>query len=47
MVQLAVSVLTDVCSYAVPVGAVFHIGYLIVNTFFDFAFNGGRLWSRR
>lgn len=47
MVQLAVDLLTQIVAYAVPVSGVFYLGYMIVFSFFDFAFSGGRQWFRR
>lgn len=43
MVELAVNIMTDVFSMAVPIAVVFEIGNLLVNTFMRVAF-GGRLW---
>lgn len=43
MVELAVSVMTDVMTLAIPVAVVFEIGNLIVSTFMRVAF-GGNLW---
>lgn len=43
MVDLAIDILTEVMSYAVPIAIVFEIGNLIVSTFMRVAF-GGRLW---
>ena len=43
MVELAVSVMTDVFKMAIPVAIVFEIGNLIVTTFMRAAF-GGKLW---
>ena len=43
MVDLAVSVMTDVFKMAIPVAIVFEIGNLIVTTFMRAAF-GGKLW---
>ena len=46
MVDLAISCLTDVLTYAIPIAIVFEIGNLIVGTFMRVAF-GGRLWFGR
>lgn len=43
MVELAVNIMTDVFSMAVPIAVVFEIGNLLVNTFMRVAF-GGKLW---
>lgn len=43
MVDLAVEVMTEVFTLAIPVAIVFEIGNLIVSTFMRVAF-GGRLW---
>lgn len=43
MVELAVSLYSDVLSYALPIAVVFEVGNLIVCTFMRTAF-GGRLW---
>lgn len=46
MVELAVSVFTELMTYAIPVAVVFEIGNLIVCTFMRVAF-GGKLWFGR
>lgn len=43
MVDLAMSLLTDVMALAIPVAIVFEIGNLLVGTFMRAAF-GGKLW---
>lgn len=43
MYELAVSLLTDVMTAAIPIAIVFELGNLIVGTFMRAAF-GGRLW---
>lgn len=43
MVELAVSVYSEVIAMAIPVAIVFEIGNLIVGTFMRTAF-GGKLW---
>lgn len=43
MVELAVSVYTDIVEMAIPVAIVFELGNLIVSTFLRSAF-GGKLW---
>jgi len=46
MVELAVSVYSQLIATALPVAIVFEIGNLIVSTFVRAAF-GGRLWFGR
>lgn len=46
MVELAVDVMTEVFTMAIPVAVVFEIANLIVCTFMRVAF-GGRLWFGR
>lgn len=43
MTELAVEVMTEVMTIAVPIAVVFEIGNLIVSTFMRVAF-GGKLW---
>lgn len=43
MVDLAVELLADIISAALPIAIVFEIGNLLVGTFLRAAF-GGRLW---
>lgn len=43
MYELAVNVMTEVFSAAIPIAVVFEIGNLIVCTFMRAAF-GGKLW---
>lgn len=43
MVEMAVSLYSDLISVAVPIAVVFEVGNLIVSTFMRTAF-GGRLW---
>lgn len=43
MVELAVSVYSDIIAMAIPVAIVFELGNLIVGTFMRVAF-GGKLW---
>lgn len=47
MLDLAVSLLNEICRLAIPCSLVFYIGYLIVDSFYRFAFDGGRLWRGR
>lgn len=46
MVELAVNVMTEVFTLAIPVAVVFEIGNLVVCTFMRVAF-GGKLWVGR
>ncbi len=46
MVDLAVSLLTDIAAAAVPVAVVFELGNIIIGTMLRVAF-GGRLWFGR
>lgn len=46
MYELAVSVMTDVVTAAIPIAIVFELGNLIVGTFLRAAF-GGKLWFGR
>lgn len=43
MVDVAISLFTQLTQVALPIAIVFEIGNLIVNTFMRVAF-GGRLW---
>ena len=43
MVEMAVSLYSQLVAYAVPIAIVFELGNLIVSTFLRVAF-GGRLW---
>lgn len=43
MVEMAISLYSELVSYAVPIAIVFELGNLIVSTFLRVAF-GGRLW---
>lgn len=43
MAAVAVELVTEVFSYAIPIAIVFEIGNLIVGTFMRAAF-GGKLW---
>lgn len=46
MVDLAVELMTEVFTLAVPVAIVFEIGNIVVSTFLRAAF-GGKLWFGR
>lgn len=46
MLELAVKLLSDVMSAALPIAIVFEVGNLIVGSFMRAAF-GGRLWFGR